>query len=177
MKEKHYLEKKTVDGKEFFYLPVGSEDHGRPTYVLWIARRFVKTDEKGYNFIEFPVEGCSITTGKGRGLILRPGDKNLFKIVIPCGYRGRSYIENIICEDEPQVYKFLEFHSPRGSTGVDEGALILTRSPKVKVEWSRTGRLYGDPSHGITVLYLNGQKEELNCVDSEDLELLERELE
>jgi hypothetical protein len=174
MKEKHYLEKKVVDGKEFFYLPVGSEDHGRPTYILWVARRFVKTDEKGYNFIEFPVENCNIVRGKGKGLILKEGDRNLYIFSIEAGFRGESSIDEVYCYgDEPEIYKFYEYHSPRGSTGIDEGVLVLTKSDKVRISWSRTGRLYGKPSRGVVVLYLDGRQEELDCVDNEDLQLLQ----
>jgi hypothetical protein len=176
MKEKHYLEKRVVDGKEFYYLPLG-ERRDR-FFIVWVSRKFVQTDERGHLFIEFPVENCNIVRGKGRGLVLKSGDKNLYLIEIPCGYRGRGYIDKVVCDgDEPEVFEFVEYRSPRGNLGIDGGALILTKCDKVKVFWSRTGRLYGDPNKGITVLYLDGRKEELSCVDDEDLEMLEKELE
>jgi hypothetical protein len=176
MKEKVYLEKKTVDGKEFFYLPLG--ERRDQFIILWVSSVFVKTDEKGHHYIEFPVENCTLKKGKGRGLILKPGDKHLYKVLIPCGYRGRGYINEVSSggDDNPEIFKFSEFRSPRGNLGIDAGALILTSADKVKVFWSKTGRLYGAPDHGIKVLYLDGRVEELTCVDEEELEMLNEEL-
>lgn len=176
MKEKVYLEKRVVDGKEFFYLSLGEK---RDKFlIVWVSSSFVETDERGHHYIEFPVENCSLKKGKGRGLILKKGDKNLFKILIPCGYRGKGYIDKIVADgdDNPEVYEFTEFRSPKGNLGVDAGALILTFAKKVKVSWSKTGRLYGAPDHGVKVLYFDGRIEELTCVDEEELEMLKEEL-
>jgi hypothetical protein len=176
MKEKVYLEKKEADGKTFFYLPLG--ERRDKFLILWVSSSFVKTDEKGHHYIEFPVEGVVLKKGKGRGLILKRGDKNLFKVLIPCGYRGKGYIDKVVADgdDNPEVYEFTEFRSPRGSLGVDTGALILTSADKVKVFWSKTGRLYGSPNRGVKILYLDGRVEELTCVDDEELEMLKEEL-
>jgi hypothetical protein len=75
------------------------------------------------------------------------------------------------------VYEFTEFRSPRGNLGIDAGALILTFSDKIKVFWSKSGRLYGAPDRGVKVLYLDGREENLSCVDDEELEFLNEELE
>jgi hypothetical protein len=177
MKDKKYLGKKEVEGKVFHYLEIGSEIHYRPTYIMWVSKQFVKSDSNG-DYIEFPVEGCQLVKGKGKGIILKKGDKNLFMFSVECGFRGESSIDEVYCYgDEPEVYKFYEYHSPRGSTGIDEGVLVLTKSDKVKISWSRTGRLYGKPGSGVVVLYIDGRQEELDCVDSEELEMLEKELE
>ncbi len=45
------------------------------------------------------------------------------------------------------------------SLGLSQGALVLTRSDKVKVCWHRSGRLYGKPSEGTTIFYLDGKEE------------------
>jgi hypothetical protein len=176
MKEKVYLERKVVDGKAFYYLPIG--ERRDEFLIVWVSQSFVKTDEKGHHYVEFPIENCTLKKGKGRGLILKRGDKNLFKVLIPCGYRGRGYINEVVADgdDSPEIFKFTEFRSPRGNLGIDAGALILTSAKKVKVFWSKSGRLYGAPDRGVKVLYLDGREENLSCVDDEELEFLNEEL-
>jgi hypothetical protein len=40
---KLYLYEKEADGRAFYYVEIGSETHGRPTYLLWINRRLIPT--------------------------------------------------------------------------------------------------------------------------------------
>jgi hypothetical protein len=174
---KMYVREKQAEEKTFYYVEIGAEDHYHPTFIIWVHPSFIKTDGSG-NYIEFPIRNCQIIKGKGKGLILKKGDKNLFYFTIGAGFRGKSTIENIDCYgNECEVYKFFDYDSPRGSTGIDEGALILTKSEKVKIKWSRNGRLYGKAPKGITILYIDGREEQLECVDDEDLKLLITELE
>jgi len=176
--KKEYVSEKTADGQTYYFMYVGSETHGRPTYIMWISKSFLQQDEKGRYYLEFPINGCTIKQGKKENtLILKKGDMNLYNILIECGYRGGSTIDDVIADEPVQVFHYKVYSSPRGSTGISKGALILTKAEKVKVKWSRGGRLYGAPASGTTILYADGKKEDLYCVEEEDLQELKEELE
>jgi hypothetical protein len=36
---KVYLYEKQAEGKSFYYVAIGSQSHGKPTYRLWINRK------------------------------------------------------------------------------------------------------------------------------------------
>jgi hypothetical protein len=171
---KLYLYEKEVDGKTFYYCEIGSEDHGRPTYILWINRRLLSEEHIETKRFPFPVKGARIEQGKSnRTLILKPDEnRNVFLFVKGCGYRGDSSVEVINCED-CRIYRFWEYSSPRGSLGVSEGALVETSKEVIKIRWARTGRLYGAPPKGIAVLHIDGRVEELPAEDEELLKELE----
>ena len=170
---KCYVSEKTAEGQTFYYCHIGSETHGRPTYTMWVSKSLLKADEQGRLYLEFPVKGCDVRQGKKEStLILKQGDLNLYHFVIECGYRGSSSIDEIITEEPVQTFYFEEFASERGSLGISHGVLALTRSPKIKVKWSRSGRLYGKPASGITILHLDGSIENLEGIEEEDLEEL-----
>ncbi|MFZ8832582.1 MAG: hypothetical protein ACO2OY_10645 [Thermodesulfobacteriaceae bacterium] len=172
---KLYLYQKEAEGKTFYYVVIGSETHGRPTYRLWINRKLL-TDEliEACRF-SFPVKGARIEGGKdNRTLILKPDpNRNVFYYLKKCGYRGDSSVEVYDCGDDCKVYKFWEYSSPRGSTGVSEGVLVETSKDVIKVKWKRTGRLYGASPRGIALLYIDGREEELPIEDEELLKELE----
>jgi hypothetical protein len=171
---KLYLYKKEVDGKIFHYVEIGSETHGRPTYLLWINRKLL-TEEliEARKFI-FPVRGARIEQGRSdRTLILKPDQgRNVFFYIKGCGYRGDSTVDVYDCDD-CKVYKFREYSSPRGSLGISRGVLVETSKESIKIKWSRTGRLYGSAPEGITILYIDGRVEELPVEDEEFLKELE----
>jgi hypothetical protein len=169
-----YLYKKEADGKVFYYVEIGSETHGRPTYILWINRRLLTEEFIEAKKFVFPARGARIEQGKSdRTLILKPSpDRNVFYYLKGCGYRGGSSVE-VDCDDDCKVYKFWEYSSPRGSLGVSEGVLVETSRDKIKVKWSRTGRLYGSAPKGITILHIDGRVEELPIEDEELLRELE----
>jgi len=172
---KLYLYKKEVDGKTFYYVEIGSETHGRPTYILWINRRLLTEETIETRRFVFPVKGARIEQGKSnRTLILKPDqEKNVFYYLKGCGYRGNSNVEVYDCGDDCKVYKFWEYSSPRGSLGISEGVLVETSKETIKMKWERTGRLYGSAPKGITVLHIDGRVEELPIEDEELLKELE----
>jgi hypothetical protein len=175
---KLYVSEKTAEGQTYYYCHIGSERHGRPTYIMWVSKSLLKSDEQGRLYLEFPVPHCDIKQGKKEStIILKHGGLNLYKFTIECGYRGESHIDEIITEepDQTQSFYFYEYASETGSLGVSQGALILTRSLKVKIKWHRSGRLYGKPASGITVLYGDGRVEQLPEVEKEDLAELQEE--
>jgi len=174
--KKVYVGQKTAEGQTYYYCHIGAEDHYRPTYIMWVSKSLLKSDEQGRLFLEFPVHNCNIAVGKKQStLILKHGNLNLYHFVIECGYRGDSHIDEIITEepDQTQIFYFYEYASERGSLGVSQGALILSRANKIKIKWHRNGRLYGKPASGITVLYADGRKEEIE--DEEVLAELQEE--
>ncbi len=172
--EKLYLYEKQVEGKSFYYVEIGSETHGRPTYILWINRALLTEELIEARKFVFPVRGARIQQGKSeRTLVLKPDQsRNVFYYLKKCGYRGDSSVEVYDCED-CKVYKFWVYSSPRGSTGISEGVLVETSQDKIKVKWSRTGRLYGAPPQGITILHIDGRVEELPIEDESLLKELE----
>jgi len=155
---KLYVTEKNIDSKTYYMVNIGLEAHYKPSYIMWIHHSFVKADENGRFYIEFPVLNCQLVPGKkDTTLVLRPGDKILYKLTIECGYRGNSSIDEIETDgEEYQTYKYYEFASERGNLGVSEGVLILTQASPVKVYWSRDGKLNGNAPAGVTVLYKNG---------------------
>jgi len=177
---KVYVYEKEVDGQKFYYCHIGAERHGRPTYTMWVSKSLLKQDEQGRLYLEFPVTGCDVRQGKKEHtLILKGGDLNLYYFTIECGYRGESHIDEIITEepDQTQSFYFYEYQSETGSLGISQGALILTPAKKIKIKWHRSGRLYGKPDSGITILYEDGRVESVEGIEEEDLAELQEEVE
>jgi hypothetical protein len=164
-----YLFEKHVEGKTYYYAVIGSETHGRATYILWINRALITEDMVERARFVFPVKGARIEQGEDkRTLILKPDpSRNVFYYLKKCGYRGDSTVEVYNCDD-CKVFKFWVYSSPRGSTGISEGVLVETSKDIVKVKWRRTGRLYGALPEGITILHIDGREEELP-IESEEL--------
>ena len=166
---------RTEDG--FLYAWVGSEDHGRPSFRLWINRAYksLLKEEEGWLgrrelHLPLPVEGKVEITPKG-SKVLRPakGWRTLL-LYVPCGYRGDSKITPELPE-EAVVIPFYEYASERGSLGVSEGLLISVPESAFpfKVHWERTGRLYGEPSEGVNLVTKEGEVKELPPEDVEAL--------
>jgi hypothetical protein len=159
------LNRKDVEGRTFYYADIGSENHGRPTFILWVSSKLVQRNEEG-EFIEFPIINARIYTTEKGNHILKPTEGwNVYYLYTPCGYRGESYIE-VIEPQDAEILFFENWMSPRGNLGISRGALVSTASERVIYKWKRTGRLYGSPSQGITFLYLDGKEETIEDFDS-----------
>jgi hypothetical protein len=168
-----YLYQKETGDKNFYYVEIGSETHGRPTYLLWINRRLLTEELIEERKFIFPVRGARIEQRSDRTLILKPDQsRNVFFYIKGCGYRGDSTVDVYDCDD-CKVYKFWEYSSPRGTAGISEGVLVETSMETIKIKWSRTGRLYGSAPKGITILHIDGRVEELPIEDEELLKELE----
>jgi hypothetical protein len=121
----------------------------------------------------FPVRGARVEQKGEDVLVLKPDKgRNVFYFVKECGYRGSSRVEVVDCGG-CKVFKFWVYRSPRASLGASEGVLVETPGNMVKVKWSRTGRLYGAPAKGVTMLYVDGRVSELPVDDEELLSELE----
>lgn len=152
------LKVREVEGKKYYLWTVGSEDHWRPTYRIWVSQKLVEEDEEGRAWLVLPKRGVKIERGK-KDLILKEGDYNLFGFYVFCGYRGGSSYK--ILSHVDFEYPFYVYRSERGSLGISDGALVLTKEDRVRIRWERTGRTYGQPKEGFTVIYLDGRVEEI----------------
>jgi len=174
---KVYVHEKEADGQTFYYVYVGRETHYRPTYTMWVSKSLLKLDEQGRLYLEFPVANCDVRQGKKEStLIMKPGNKILYDFLVECGYRGSSYIEEVLADEETITYEYDHYESERGSLGVSRGVLVLTPAKKIKVKWHRDGRLYGKPDSGITILHSDGRVESVEGIEEEDLAELQEEM-
>ncbi|MEM2741052.1 MAG: hypothetical protein QXD95_02775 [Nitrososphaeria archaeon] len=175
-KKRILVGKKEAEGKIFYFADIGSEDHGRKSFRLWVSSSLVEREEKDgmeIEFITLPREGVEVKKTEKGTLVLKKGPYNMFDVYVPCGYRGGSNFEFL--SPVELVLPYEVYRSERGSLGVSRGALVLTRESFIKYKWKRTGRLYGEPGKGISIVYVDGKKEELS--DIEDIEELKEVLE
>ena len=168
MKERWLLEKREAEGKEFFLLKVGSCRHEKPSFLVWVSPRLVIQADGGY-FLELPAEGVELAKGK-KDFVLRPGNSNLFNVFVKCGYRGESEIEIL---SPGSIFEYQIWSSPQGSLGISSGALVLTSESSVKYKWKRTGRTYGSPTEGISIISLDGRKTDLEGEEEDAIASIE----
>ena len=173
-------------GRKFPFVDMGSEAHGRTSFRLWVSGRFVQPrivdahavwdeDRKtwyhpkvqdGYEMV-FPVQNARIEKTPKGSLVLRPyKGSTLHNIMVPCGYRGGAGIDVLsppVGDDD--VFRYQEYRSARGNLGIDEGALVNcpTNMP-LKYRWHRTGRLYGAPSEGVTIIMPDGTEKDIDML-------------
>jgi hypothetical protein len=160
---------------DYYFTRIGSEYHGRPSHIIWINRKLLK---EGQEYIEFPLENAKIHKTEKGNLVIKPDENcSVISIFVPSGFRGESDFE--IYPENIEYITYKEFSSPRGNLGIGKGALInMPASEKeIVIKWSRTGRTYGEPKSGVTIIKPNGEIENLEEIeDLEQLEELEKEL-
>jgi len=169
--------KETSEG-QFPFIDMGSETHGRKSFRLWVSKKLIKEEQDGL-FVLFPSPATLRKTEKG-SYVLKPSDNHTtFNVFIKCGYRGGSSIEVLSPHETCLDYSI--FSSPRGSCGISSGALITIKNEDIplKVRWTRSGRLYGGPGQGLSILHQDGREDELDELPNglEAVEELRRELE
>jgi len=169
------LKYKETEGKKFFYMDVGSETHGRPSFRLWVTQKLVQEEIKDNqikHYLKFPVNAEIVKTEKGT-LVLRPAqDTVTYNVLIPCGYRGSSSL-GVVSPETAQVYLYKEYSSPLGNLGVSKGGIVVAPLGSIKVQWDRSGRLYGAAPSGVTTIYPDGREETIDRVeDIEDVKEL-----
>jgi hypothetical protein len=175
----HVSYKEDEKGEKFYFIDVGSEDHGRPSFRLWVSAKLIIRDENGRDIIKFPVNATIVKTEKG-SLILKPQENFTVRyIFVNCGYRGGASFE-ILEPKEAQIFEFREYRSPRGNCGISKGALVvIPKGTVLKYKWKRTGRTYGGPTEGITIQYEDGKEVDFEGIPDglEELENIKKELE
>jgi hypothetical protein len=159
-------------GEEIYYIDIGSEEHGKPSFKLWVSSELVM-DGITHEGVVFPAHADIVKTKSGE-LVLVPSNKTAtYYFYVKCGYRGVSHYEVIVPPDTWQEknkrmdkYPFKIYDSPRGNLGINEGAIVVVEPrDDIIVKWIRTGRLYDTPRKGITILYRDSNKQELPNVD------------
>jgi|GEM_PF-1398415 len=181
-------------GRKFPFIDIGEEDHGKPSFRLWVSGRFVRPriidahavwDEErqtwyhpkvqdGYEVI-FPVPNARIERTQKGSLVMRPHEGSMvYNIMVLCGYRGGADIDVVSLDfDSEDVFRYQEYRSPRGNLGIDAGALVNFPSGEpLTYKWYRTGRLYGKPSEGLMMVMPDGMERELAML-SDELEAIE----
>lgn len=179
------------NGKVYYYVDFGKEDHGRKTFRLWVNQAliekekvpieewnpehgYVKVGEKERLMVE--IEGLrNIKITEKGNYVLTPADPNnptyVFDIGWSCGYRGRSWYDIMEPEKVKLELPYYIYQSPRGNLGVSTYALIVSDSPTLKVGLSRDGRTYGDPTEKtVEYAFENGKVIEREIPDDPELE-------
>ncbi|MEM5804098.1 MAG: hypothetical protein QW350_05190 [Candidatus Aenigmatarchaeota archaeon] len=158
---------KEVEGKKFFCIEV---DDCRSTFRVWINPIYYYENLEGKvkkYFLGVFRNATLQKTQKGT-IIIKKGRNNIFFIKVKCGYRGTSSFD--VLSPHLSVHKFYYKHSPNGSLGISEMGLIETAEEYLKIQWKRTGRLYGDPSRGVSIIKLDGSIVKLDDISDEEIE-------
>jgi hypothetical protein len=74
---------------------------------------------------------------------------------------------NINVLSEYKLVSFLILSFPKGNLGISDGVIVETQKDFVKIEWYRTGRLYGEPGKGIAIVKIDGTIESLDLLNEE----------
>lgn len=158
---------------EYPYIKIGSEDHGKPSYKLWLSKSFLSQADEGGNLV-FPLKGRIKVTEKGSLVLKRDDNFWVYDYFCPCGFRGDSKIIIKNPKNEYTAFYYYVYSSQRGSLGVSQGALIVT-SHKIVINWERTGRLYRKAANGIAILYNGTTKTYDGINDEQELKELEED--
>ena len=166
------IDEKEADGIKFYYTEIASS---RASFRVWVNPSYYRNElEKNLKnkYLLGVFRNARIEkTAKGNYVIKR-GTNNIFFIRVKCGFRGSSQIE--VLSNPINVVEFAYKHSPNGNLGVSACAMIETAEDFVKIQWKRSGRLYGAPDKGISIVRVNGSIESVdNLVEDEIKEIIE----
>ena len=163
--------KEDENKNRFPYIDIGSEEHGKVTFRLWIAGSLLEKDKDGNSVIIFPVKGAKVMkTDKGNIVMRKEPNSTVYYIYVECGYRGRSGFDILTKANEVEEFTFAEYVSQLGSLGISLGALVNSNQ-SVKYRWYKTGRLYGAPDEGVIILMSDGTVKEIDMI-SDGLEAI-----
>jgi hypothetical protein len=116
-----------------------------PGCLIDVAAELVQYHTPNLPFVDFPLEGVDIEK-EGNDFKIRKGRYNLYNVFIPY-----AYIKNITPVNNDILYLFK--YEKEG-----EGALVLTSSIGVTIEWYRKRKIYKASKKGISVYTLTGKK-------------------
>jgi len=168
------------DNKKFYYVDFGFGYHGKPYFRLWIASKLVEQDENNF-YATITGRGKRIVkTEKGNYVLIPDPDYYcVFNIGWKCGFRGFSDYE-ILSKAKAVVELELPYEiwdSELGSLGQSRYALVSTKSDRLIVKLTRTGRTYGKPKKRVVEYFIDSTGEqnerELPPACFEDTELAE----
>ena len=52
---KYFVNTKEIEGKKFYYVDFGYEDHEGISFRLWISPKLIKIDGNNREYVEFPI--------------------------------------------------------------------------------------------------------------------------
>jgi len=159
------VERREFEGKELFLMKVGSLWFGEPDFLVWVSPKLVTQTAEDGCFLEIPAEGVELVRGK-KDLIIRPGKRNLFNVIAPCGNCGDSEFEVLT---PGEIFDY-EVWSSRGNS---RGALVITESSSVKFKWRRNGETYGAPREGFSIINIDGSRTDIEGNEEDALASLE----
>jgi len=162
------IDEKEAEGVKFYYTEIISS---RASFKVWINPSYYR-DELEKNLKNKYTLGVFKNarvekTAKGN-YVIKKGTNNVFFVMIKCGFRGSSQIE--VLSSPISVVEFSYKHSPNGSLGVSACAMIETAEDFVKIQWKRSGRLYGKPDKGISIIRIDGSIESIDNVVEEEID-------
>jgi hypothetical protein len=157
-------------GKQYFIAKIGRREYFKPAAILYVHPSLIKSGEVGF-YVEFPCKADMRQTSQKDVYVLVPStDTVTYYVYIKPGFRGMGLI-NSVSPPEARVIEYWDYESELGSLGRGTIAFIVVpKDVPIKIEWERTGRLYGSPSKGVTVYYPDGTVEELTRVDQSTLD-------
>ena len=157
------IKEKVVDGKKFNFIEI--EDKSSKNFI-WLNSKYI--DEMNCNEVNGILTNASLLKTEKKNIVIRKGTNNIFFIFVKCGYRGGSDIK--VLSEHSNVIEYCFNHSPRGNLGISTVAIVETTIDHVKIEWKRTGRLYGSPSKGISIVRKNGLIETIENIDLKEID-------
>ena len=163
------INEKETEQLKFYYTEITSS---RANFRVWINPSYYKNELEGKlkngKYILGILRNARIEkTAKGN-YVIKKGTNNLFFIRVKCGFRGSSEIE--VLSRPISVVEFAYKHSPNGNLGVSACAMIETKEDFIKIQWKRSGRLYGAPDKGISIIKMDGSVQSINDVVEEEIE-------
>lgn len=159
-------------GQKFPFVDVGSENHGRSSFRLWVASRLLTKNKDGIEELVFPVKNAKISKTEKGSFVMRPTDGYMVHdVFVHCGYRGSSSLKIIEPLDiGTDSFPYCVYSSQIGSLGTSDGALVNVLSGKtLKIQYHRSGRRIDQPD-GIMLFLPSGEIKEIEgIVEGEDL--------
>jgi len=133
-----------LDGAYLIHL--GAGPHYRPVLKFYVHKSLVCNDGN-MKYIEFPLKAEVKEEIKA---IVPSDNRNVFVVEVEAGYRGGAKLQ--VLSPALKLYDYPLYQSEQGSLGVGVGALVETDRDYVVYYWERSGRLYGEPGKGITII-------------------------
>jgi hypothetical protein len=159
------IKQKEVENKNFYYIDLGGS---YLTKRIWINPKYFEKELKLSKETIGILKNAQLETTSKLNHVIKIGENNLFFVLARCGYRGSSEIK--VISNYINIVNFFYYHSPRGNLGISDGAIIETKEDKVKIKWYRSGRLYGEPDKGLSIINSNGKIDELIDLEPEEID-------
>jgi hypothetical protein len=162
------IQEKKVEGKTFYYTDLGRYNVKR----IWINQLYYLEELKQrlnkYNETIGILQNSHLKETNKLNHVIKKGANNLFFVMVECGYRGSSEIK--VISDNINLVNFSIYHSERGNLGISDGVIVETPLDYVKIEWFRSGRLYGQSDKGISIIKIDGDIESIDVVEEEEID-------